>query len=285
MSTRTAHSGARGAWAARPAAAPGRAVALALGPCAAIALTLGLALGLCVSSARADVVYETADPFGGMFGIMGFDVFRDQSVALRFIPTAEYRLDQLRLWLWNNDGQGGTPRLDITLRDEGGTSGTISFPGQRIHESWVIYLPNTGVFRPVLFDFDSALHPRLHAGMNYWIVAESDAVGGYDPVWAWAQPDLGFMSFRNPPDPWQPGHSGAVAAAIVLGTPVPRTPGDLNCDGSVTFDDINPFVLALTGAGPYYEQYPDCNWQNADCNADGRVDFDDINPFVALLVG
>ncbi len=61
--------------------------------------------------------------------------------------------------------------------------------------------------------------------------------------------------------------------------------GDLNCDGAIDFDDINPFVAALSGALPYYAQFPDCNWPNADCNADGAVDFDDINPFVAILAG
>jgi len=59
--------------------------------------------------------------------------------------------------------------------------------------------------------------------------------------------------------------------------------GDLDCSGSVDFDDINPFVLALSGQAAYEAQYPDCNWLNADCNGDGSVDFDDINAFVALL--
>jgi len=59
--------------------------------------------------------------------------------------------------------------------------------------------------------------------------------------------------------------------------------GDLDCDGDVDFDDINPFVLALSGEAAYYAEYPDCNWHNADCDEDGDVDFDDINPFVALL--
>ena len=63
----------------------------------------------------------------------------------------------------------------------------------------------------------------------------------------------------------------------------PRAPGDVNCDGRVDFDDINPFVLALTGAEGYYGEYPECDWLNADCNQDGSVDFDDINPFVELL--
>ncbi|MEW6250174.1 MAG: C25 family cysteine peptidase [Planctomycetota bacterium] len=62
-------------------------------------------------------------------------------------------------------------------------------------------------------------------------------------------------------------------------------PGDLNCDAAVNFDDINPFVLALSDPAGYQAAYPNCNILNADCNADGRVDFDDINPFVALLSG
>ncbi len=62
-------------------------------------------------------------------------------------------------------------------------------------------------------------------------------------------------------------------------------PGDLNCDGAVNFDDINPFVLALADPGAYQQQYPNCNILNGDCNGDGQVNFDDINPFVALLAG
>jgi hypothetical protein len=60
-------------------------------------------------------------------------------------------------------------------------------------------------------------------------------------------------------------------------------PGDLNCDGVVDFDDINPFVLALSDPAGYAAQYPNCNILNGDCNADGVVNFDDINAFVALL--
>lgn len=61
--------------------------------------------------------------------------------------------------------------------------------------------------------------------------------------------------------------------------------GDLDCDGDVDFDDINPFVLALSGQAGYEAAYPDCNWLNADCDEDGDVDFDDINPFVNLIGG
>lgn len=61
------------------------------------------------------------------------------------------------------------------------------------------------------------------------------------------------------------------------------TAGDVNCDGHVTFGDINPFVAALSGETAYYAAYNTCHYLNADCNGDGAVDFRDINAFVALL--
>ena len=69
---------------------------------------------------------------------------------------------------------------------------------------------------------------------------------------------------------------------LLASTPLPRL-GDLNCDGSVDFGDINPFVLALSDPAAYAAQFPDCNIMNGDCNGNGRVEFGDITPFVALL--
>jgi hypothetical protein len=61
--------------------------------------------------------------------------------------------------------------------------------------------------------------------------------------------------------------------------------GDTNCDNTINFGDINPFVLALTNPDGYATMFPDCNILNADINGDGSVNFGDINPFVALLTG
>jgi hypothetical protein len=64
-----------------------------------------------------------------------------------------------------------------------------------------------------------------------------------------------------------------------------RRPGDMNCDGAITFDDIDPFVLALSDPVGYGAQYPNCDILNGDCGGDGQVTFDDINPFLAILSG
>jgi hypothetical protein len=89
-----------------------------------------------------------------------------------------------------------------------------------------------------------------------------------------------------------PGSAGSALTQTLRGvavnqhlTIVERRLGDLNCDGVVDFDDINPFVLALSDPSAYNLAYPDCDLLNADCNGDGVVDFDDINAFVALLSG
>jgi hypothetical protein len=65
---------------------------------------------------------------------------------------------------------------------------------------------------------------------------------------------------------------------------VPSThAADTNCDGTIDFRDINPFVLALSNPGAYQDAYPTCRPSNSDINGDGTVDFGDINPFVRLL--
>jgi hypothetical protein len=75
------------------------------------------------------------------------------------------------------------------------------------------------------------------------------------------------------------GASGQVEA------PSQIVPGDVNCDGSVNFGDINVFVLTLTNPSGYADAYPDCDILSADINGDGSVNFADINPFVGLLTG
>jgi hypothetical protein len=80
-----------------------------------------------------------------------------------------------------------------------------------------------------------------------------------------------------------------IVAIHVVGTETIQAfnlrPGDLNCDGRVNFDDINPFVLALSDPVGYHTAFPNCTILNADINGDGAVTFHDINPFVALLTG
>jgi hypothetical protein len=79
-------------------------------------------------------------------------------------------------------------------------------------------------------------------------------------------------------------HASAFAAGTSPASPT--RPGDLNCSGSVGFDDINPFVLYLSNFATWQAAYPDCPPENGDINGDGLYpDFGDINPFVAVLAG
>lgn len=59
--------------------------------------------------------------------------------------------------------------------------------------------------------------------------------------------------------------------------------GDTNCDGSVTFKDIDRFVARLGCPGGASCTSGTCWWWNADMNGDGQVTFADIDPFVARL--
>ena len=86
-----------------------------------------------------------------------------------------------------------------------------------------------------------------------------------------------------------PSFAKVVAATVVLPADLTFTvqlgpvlcPGDTNCDGEITFADIDNFVEALSGE-ENWTHWP-CPWLNADCNSDGDVTFADIDPFVSLI--
>lgn len=60
--------------------------------------------------------------------------------------------------------------------------------------------------------------------------------------------------------------------------------GDMNCDHSVDFDDINCFVAALAGCDIYVKECVNCDCEHADIDCNGYVSFNDIDPFVELLI-
>jgi len=60
--------------------------------------------------------------------------------------------------------------------------------------------------------------------------------------------------------------------------------GDLNGDGQVNVDDVNPLVQALSDRAAYESNgYPVDVDLVGDLNGDGRFDLGDIGPFSALL--
>jgi len=63
---------------------------------------------------------------------------------------------------------------------------------------------------------------------------------------------------------------------VTLGAPVSATVlGDINQDGGVNFQDIGPFIGALSPASVFIPE--------ADCNQDGEVNFFDITSFIEIL--
>lgn len=137
---------------------------------------------------------------------------------------------------------------------------------------WYFTLPNTNGFNPELFPLDSKNHPALLAGVSYWVVAESPAPPGLDPVWALAHPTQGMYSATDfATGEWSPAFFGPVPAIIVEGTfgGGPGVPGDLNGDGVVGAADL-AILLASWGACPAEGDCP------ADLNGDGTVGAADL---------
>lgn len=62
--------------------------------------------------------------------------------------------------------------------------------------------------------------------------------------------------------------------------------GDMNGDGQVNTEDINPFILAMTNPAAYALQFPHVDMVYVgDASGDGLVNTEDINGFISLLTG
>ncbi len=216
-------------------------------------------------TASADIIYETPGPFGGPFGLIGFDVCIDQSVAVRFEPASDYTLDKVSVWLMNNifSGPGGQTVV-VTIRTDDDTTPGVSVPSNTILEKMTLIASATG-WSPVLESVNSVSHPLLSAGVKYWVVLESVAPCGEDPVWNWATGASGYTSNTSGSSVWQPGGMGAVAATIVEGSPVTSCFADCDNSGSLDFFDFLCFQNEFANGTAY-----------ADCDGSGTLDFFDF---------
>ncbi|HQL54295.1 MAG: hypothetical protein KA383_06725 [Phycisphaerae bacterium] len=113
----------------------------------------------------------------------------------------------------------------------------------------------------------------VDSGGELWTAGGTYAVSG-----TVGQPDAGTVMTG--------GVYQVVGGFWALPLPAPILIGDLDCDGAVSFTDINAFVLYLSNNSAWQATYSGCPPQNGDIDQDGIYpSFQDINPFVALLTG
>lgn len=152
-----------------------------------------------------------------------------------------------------------------------------------------------GVYR-VQFDYRLAENAPLSLAAGQMRVADDDGlvVGSYllfDPTGEWNTLQTDWFAVDSSATRLQfgvwTGNANAQGAYLIdnIRFHARTTLGDMNCDGTVSVGDINPFVLALTDPVAYAEQYPDCELLNGDCSGDGGLSVGDINCFVALVTG
>ncbi len=184
------------------------------------------------------------------------------------------------------DVDDGKTTLKSPILDLSGQPDDVSISYWRWYSNDQGAAPNTDTFR---VDISSN-------GGTTWVNAETVGPSGPGTSGGWYYHELRVTDFvpltsqvrlRFIAEDLAPG--SIVEAALddfriqCLDCEAPVLRGDLNCNGSVGFDDINPFVLRLSNPSQYFTAYPDCLDANGDINEDGTVDFADINPFVTLL--
>ena len=227
--------------------------------------------------AHGATIYETTDP-GGMLGFWGPDVFISQSVGVRFTPSAHYTFESAGLWFMNNDFDGNVhAQVRVTLRTDNSSTPGVSIPSNVILEEMFLTVTTIG-WDPVMETVVSTLHPRLCAGRNYWLVAESNVQPGVNGVWVMAGASTGFMANTDQSQTnWQPGGMSAVPATRVFGTPV--VVGDVDGNGTANGLDVARFVYAALGA-PVIP----ADVGRADMNCDQVINQLDVSAFLSALL-
>ncbi len=215
-------------------------------------------------SVAAAIIHTTADPFGGFFGFWGPDVFIGQSVGGRFVPSADYTLDRVKIWFMNNSSSIH-PAVKVTVRTDQ-TSGSVSIPSSTILAEWNINVQALG-WNPVQEILISTGGVGLHGGQKYWIVAQSNSAANVNAVWNYASQGNTFSAITSTDRiTWQPGGNGAALTLTVEGILGLPNPSDINHDGLVNGSDLAA-VLSAWGT---------CANCPADINRDGLVDGNDL---------
>jgi hypothetical protein len=196
-----------------------------------------LAIAAAAPLASADVIFETADPFGGPFGLVGFDVFTQQSVAVRFVPDQDYRLTSVSAWFMNNDGVPLLRPVRLSVQTDQAV-GDLFIPSGDELEVMDLFITAIG-WDPQLDTATASGDTVLNAGQSYWIVAESDYGPAENPVWNWATGVTGYISTtRFDTGEWQPGGEGATVGIIVEGDADATCRADIDGDGDLTIFDF-----------------------------------------------
>lgn len=151
------------------------------------------------------------------------------------------------------------------------------------------HYPPAFSFTDEWYNFQANPRPAVHVLLT---IDESTynpgagAMGADHPI-SWRHAFSGgrawYTAMGHPPETYlDPGFRAHLLGGIRWAAGWVR-PADTNCDGSVDFFDVDPFLLALFDPLAYEIAFPECERRSADVSADGRVDFFDIDPFLTCL--
>ena len=170
------------------------------------------------------------------------------------------------------------------------------WPGDTICFEYIFFLEPSEFFQqgtpeyPVVYWLDVHADPHEMAAMFGWKTTPLEFQWNDNAVWG--------QGLEPYPGPWYelyypPMHQMWPDAPLDLaftihGIEYPICPGDANCDGEISWRDIDFFVAAMNDnyaawAAMFLPGVPTCPFANNDVNGDGTVNWRDIDPFVALM--
>jgi len=185
---------------------------------------------------RPFAVFDSGSP-PDAFGLDGFDINSEQSVAVRFYNNVDGLFNSLQLWFMSNYGLGQNnhnaddapndddyPTVDINIVKGNNTAPTytpnsnLATNADNVIESFLLVSIPVSGWNPLLITLNSTARPELISNEYYWIVIESKAQPMIDPLWSISNTNSYSTTTQN--GVWQTGaFSMSVAATVIADNP------------------------------------------------------------------
>ena len=146
------------------------------------------------------------------FGNDGFDIYKNQTVAVRFFSNTENNLKEINLWMMSNVYFEPFPVINLSLTK--GDSKRPSINDTIIEEFKNIVVNVTG-WISTKFTINSVSNPFIPSGNFYWVIVKSDNMLLEDAIWCQTN-TISFTSFSDNQREWYDGSfSNSVSIKII----------------------------------------------------------------------
>lgn len=168
-------------------------------------------LSLQLENLKESIIFDTgSEP--SSFGNDGFDIYKNQSIAVRFFSNTENNLKEINLYMMSNVYSEPFPVINLSL-----TKGVSKRPSSNdeIVEEFNNIVVNVTGWIPTKFTLISKTNQVILPGNFYWVIVKSDNMLLEDAIWCQTN-TVSFTTFSDNQKDWYDGSFGSAPSIEIV---------------------------------------------------------------------